>query len=120
MKQILGYLSTAGIIGITLLGFFPVSAPASNTNMLPPQILAQNSSDAFEKYRKQCLERVRREGLRGEVGNELCNCVISQFRGRYSISEFQQLLRQAKQDKSAARKLSQVGEICFDSVLYEE
>ena len=120
MKQILGYLSTAGILGTALLGFFSVSPHASNASVLVPQILAKDSSDAFEKYRKQCLERVRREGLRGEVGNELCNCVISQFRSRYSIAEFQQLLQQAKQDKTAARKLSQIGESCFDSVLYEE
>ena len=120
MKQMMSYLATAEILGMTLLGFFPVSTSASHTHRLVPPILAQNSTDAFEKYRKQCLQRVRREGLRGEVGNELCNCVISQFRGRYSITEFQQLVQQARQDKAAARKLSQVGESCFDSVLYEE
>ena len=85
-----------------------------------PQLIAQSASNSFEDYRQQCLRRIAREGLRGEVAQDICNCVINKFRSRYSLAQFRSLIQRAKTNKTAARTLSEVGEACFEEILYEE
>jgi hypothetical protein len=93
---------------------------AENLRREIPQQVAQNSASAFESYRKECLQRVTRQGLRGQVAQDICNCAINKFRSRYSIAQFQNLIQKSKTNKTAARTLSDVGEACFEEVLYQE
>jgi hypothetical protein len=83
-----------------------------------PQILAAQYS--FDNYRQECLQRASREGLPPETANELCNCTISRFRNRYTIQQFRTLVQKSKTEKAAAQTLAEVGEACFEEVLYEQ
>lgn len=83
--------------------------------------IAQSSStDSFEDYKKECLQRATSEKLPADVAEELCNCTIARFRSQYTLEEFRSLVQKSKSDKTAAQTLTSVGEACFDEVMYEE
>jgi hypothetical protein len=82
--------------------------------------IAQSSTDSFEDYRKECLQRATSEKLPADVAEELCNCTIARFRSQYTLEEFRALVQKSKSDKTAAQTLTAVGEACFDEVMYEE
>jgi hypothetical protein len=93
---------------------------AQNKKPVPQRVNPNSSSYSFEDYKKECLVRAGREGLGPDVAEELCNCTINNFRSHYSIQQFRALVQKSKTDKVSARTLSDVGEACFDEVLYEK
>ncbi|WP_013324721.1 hypothetical protein [Gloeothece verrucosa] len=74
---------------------------------------------SFQDYHKQCLERATGQGLPGDVAKDLCNCAIKKFQSQYNFNQFRDLVVKSQKDRTAARTLTQVGETCFDQVLYE-
>lgn len=74
---------------------------------------------SFQDYHKQCLQRATGEGLAQDIAQDLCNCTIKTFQSRYNFSQFRAIVAKSKTDRTAARTLTQVGETCFDQVLYE-
>lgn len=83
-------------------------------SMLPP-----GQASTFDDYKTNCIQRARQEGLTQEVALEVCNCTIKKFKSLYSLQQFQDVVKKSKTDKAIARRLSDVGEACFESVLYE-
>lgn len=94
------------LLGLVLWDPFSLAAPAKGVN-------------SFEDYRQECLQRVKQQKLTDELAQEVCGCTISQFQKQYSLADFRKIVQKSKTDKSAARKLAEVGEACFEKVLYE-
>ena len=78
------------------------------------------SSNSFDKYHQECLQRVTKQGLAADVAKDVCNCTMTKFKGQYNIQQFKAIVQKSKTDKTSARQLSKVGETCFEKVLYEE
>jgi hypothetical protein len=97
----------------TIAAFF-FSILASGT--IAPSVRASS----FDNYYKECVQRSRREGLTQSVAQEVCTCTIKKFRSLYSIQQFQAIVQKSKNDKVAARRLADVGEACFETILYED
>jgi hypothetical protein len=75
--------------------------------------------NSFEDYRQECLQRVKQQKLAEDLALEVCGCTIRQFQKQYSLADFKKIVQKAKTDKASARKLAEVGEACFEQVLYE-
>jgi hypothetical protein len=105
------------LFSVTIGNILSVQAKTPGT----PKV-AQNSSssNSFDDYRKECLQRSRKQGLTQVDADKLCNCTINKFRSRYNIQQFRALVQKSKTDKAAQRTLNDVGEACFDEILYEE
>jgi len=78
------------------------------------------SSNSFEQYHQECLQRVTKQGLTADVAKDVCNCTMTKFKGQYNIQQFKAIIQKSKTEKASARQLSKVGEICFEKVLYED
>ncbi|MDV2999462.1 MAG: hypothetical protein N5P05_001068 [Chroococcopsis gigantea SAG 12.99] len=104
---------------ISLMG--TTSALKAETKKPPATPLIQNSTAnaTFESYRRECAQRAKQQGLTADVAADLCNCTIKKFQQTYNLNQFRALVQKSKTDKTAARNLTQVGEACFDEVLYE-
>lgn len=84
------------------------------------QGLSNDSARIWCNYKQECLKQSQKEGLPPAAAETVCNCVINDFRKRYNPVEFKKLTEQAKTNRSVAQKLREVGETCFEEVLYEE
>jgi hypothetical protein len=82
-------------------------------------ILSPAQASTFDEYKATCIQRARQEGLTQDVALDVCNCTLQKFKSLYSLPQFQNIVNKSKTDKAAARRLSDVGEACFESVLYE-
>jgi hypothetical protein len=120
MKRILTYFACISLVGVSFSPAIQHPVLGRELKRAIHQQVAQSSANTFDNYRKECLQRVTRQGLRGQVAQDICNCVITKFRSRYSIAQFRDLIQKSKTNKAAARTLSDVGEACFEEVLYEE
>jgi hypothetical protein len=116
MKKFQYYGAFLGLVA-TICTVPLLAAPKPSTKATSVTPLATINS--FEDYQKDCLKRVRQQGLADDVGLDICKCTMTQFRSQYNIQQFRNLVQKAKADKTIARKLSEVGEACFEKVLYE-
>ncbi|NES86786.1 MAG: hypothetical protein F6K10_38590 [Moorea sp. SIO2B7] len=104
----------------------------------------QNTSSEFspENYKKACVESYVADGLEKkeaqiwcdyktecrehaknlpeEDAEMLCTCTINEFQARYTTEEFKKITQEAKKDEEAEEKLIEVGEACFEKILYED
>ena len=87
-----------------------VSAPAANE--YPP---------AFVRgYNQECIATSIEEGLEEGEAQRLCSCTLAEFQRQYELEEFQQLTNASATDESAQGALVEVGQLCFEKILYEE
>ena len=98
------------LIGIAV--FALAVLPASAENTYPPEYQ--------KEYLKDCMATSMTEGLGEPEAQKLCQCTLTEFQQRYSLAEFQELNVQAETDPKASNALIAVGELCFESILYEE
>ena len=84
--------------------------------------VAQNRyPDSYvSNYLKSCMQRSQAEGLPQEQAQSLCSCTISRFQSQYTIEQFKALTEAAKDNPEAAAALTDVGESCFEEILYVE
>jgi len=73
----------------------------------------------FEGYKKQCLAKIQNSGIKGTLAQDICSCTIANFKQRYSLEAFNQVVQKSKTDKTTANQLAAVGEECFEKYLYE-
>jgi hypothetical protein len=92
-----------------VLGQFAIKVPVS---------LAQTKI-TFEDYQKQCLAKIQNSGIKGKLAQDICNCTIANFKKRYSLEAFNQVVQKSKANKATANQLAAVGEECFEKYLYE-
>jgi hypothetical protein len=87
--------------------------PTSNTRQPYP---AQFVRD----YSNECLQTSMAEGLEELEARQLCQCTLDEFQKQYSLQEFKKLTAASATDKTAENSLIEVGQLCFESLLYEQ
>lgn len=108
--KILGFFASYGIgIAFTLVS---LPALAQTSNNYPPEYKQQ--------YLQECMGTAIQEGLTEPEAQQLCNCTLTEFQQKYSFAEFQDLSTKSATDETAANALFEVGEMCFETILYEE
>ena len=100
------------ILSLVLLVFFGGNGLAVAQNRYPDSYVSN--------YLKNCMQRTLAEGLPQEQAQSLCDCTINRFQSQFTIDEFKTLTEAAKDKPEAAAALSEVGESCFEEILYAE
>ncbi len=72
-----------------------------------------------QKYLQDCQKTSVKEGLEEIDANKLCRCTLREFQQKYTLAEFQQLNTAAETDQNASNQLIEVGQLCFEELLYE-
>ncbi len=70
-------------------------------------------------YGQECMQTSMGEGLAEAEAKQLCSCTIDKFQSKYSLDEFKQLTAASVSDKKAEATLVEVGQVCFEEILYE-
>ena len=81
--------------------------------------LKTNEANIWCGYQKECLAESQKEGLALESATTVCECTISEFRSKYSTKEFKELTDKVDSDKQVAKEFRDVGEKCFEKILFE-
>ena len=77
-------------------------------------------ADFVRDYNRECLQTSLNEGLTEPEAKRLCDCTIAEFERQYTLSEFQQLTADSATDPEAETALIEVGQFCFEQILYEQ
>ena len=103
----------------TLLFSLPVttavaegSASAQKANQYPAEFVRD--------YQQECMQTSLDEGLAEAEAKSLCDCTIDEFSRQYSLAEFKELTAASATDKTAETTLIEVGQFCFEQLLYAE
>ncbi|WP_229639531.1 hypothetical protein [Waterburya agarophytonicola] len=81
---------------------------------------ARYPEDFAREYITECIQTSMSEGLAEEEAQRLCDCTLNKFQSQYKLEEFKQLTVDSLEDKKAEALLVEVGQICFEEILYEE
>ncbi|MEO1672737.1 MAG: hypothetical protein AAFR77_18495, partial [Cyanobacteria bacterium J06631_2] len=77
-------------------------------------------AEFVQQYQQECVQTSIAEGLEEVEAQRLCNCTIKEFQQQYALEEFQQLTVASATDKESETALVDVGQFCFEQLLYEE
>ena len=77
-------------------------------------------AEFVQSYNQECIQASIEEGLAEAEAKRLCSCTINEFERQYSLEEFQQLTTASATDKASETTLVEVGQFCFEQILYEE
>ena len=88
------------------------SAESKNSNRYPPEFI--------EEYTTECMQTSIGEGLAEAEAETLCDCTIDKFQNKYKLEEFKQLTIDSANNDQAKATLVEVGQICFEQILYEQ
>ena len=80
----------------------------------------QYPAEFVRDYNQECLQTSLNEGLTEPEAKNLCDCTINEFERQYSLEEFQQLTTASATDPEAETALIEVGQFCFEQILYEQ
>lgn len=102
-------MSTVLLTAVSLLGPSGVLA-----NPTPQSKQAQNQypSAVVNGYINACQKKATASGLSASQATKLCRCTIQKFQSRLTISQFQELNRQARQGNPPA-VFTEVGMECY-------
>ena len=81
--------------------------------------LKPNQASVWCNYHQECVIQSQQQGLPLESAQTVCKCTISEFRNKYTTETFKELTQQVKTNKETARELREVGETCFEKILFE-
>ena len=84
------------------------------------QAAHQYPAEFKQDYAQECIQTSMAEGLAEVEAKQLCDCTLNKFQSRYSLEEFQQLTAASINDKQAEMTLVEVGQVCFEQILYEQ
>lgn len=92
--------------------------------------LAENSLESSEsdrypeefvrQYSTECMQTSIEEGLAEPEAKRLCDCTINKFQSQYALEEFKQLTIDSANNQNARATLVEVGQVCFEEILYEQ
>jgi hypothetical protein len=121
------FLASTFVIGLVDFSYDQsVKAQQSNFNSqkciqgLLKEGLSNDGARIWCNYKQECLKQSQKEGLPQYAAETVCNCVITEFRKSYNPQEFKKLTQQAETNQRISQKLRDVGEACFEEVLYED
>ncbi|BAU65368.1 hypothetical protein STA3757_27530 [Stanieria sp. NIES-3757] len=103
------YLSLTNTNSLSAIAQANQSQPQTNT--YPPEYI--------KEYLQNCLKTSMQEGLLQPEAKTLCDCTLNKFQHKYTLEEFKQLTAASKTDQAAADALVEVGQLCFETILYE-
>ena len=85
-----------------------------------PQESNQYPAEFVSDYQEECLQTSLEEGLAAAEAKDLCSCTIDEFSRQYTLEEFKQVTAASATDKAAETALVEVGQFCFEQLLYAE
>jgi len=93
-------------------------------------VIAEGSTNAREAnqypaefvrdYQQECMQTSLEEGLAEAEAKSLCSCTIDEFSRQYSLEEFKELTAASATDRASEATLIEVGQFCFEEILYAE
>ena len=96
------------------------STIATAENLMNSELKEAYPAEFLQDYSRECIQTSMAEGL-GEIeAQNLCQCTIDEFQKQYSLQEFKDLTAAAATDETAENTLIEVGQFCFESMLYEQ
>lgn len=104
----------------SLLSLSLLSGVAVAEGSTKPAQTNQYSADFIQDYNQECIQTSMSEGLDEVDAQKLCDCTVEEFQRQYSMEEFQQLTLASATDAEAETALVEVGQFCFEQILYEE
>ena len=116
-KLILFFISSLILTIFAPASFSQLQARSDTTNST--LTIYQYPQDYVQNYTKDCIQTAMKEGLVKEDAQTLCDCTLDRFQQKYSITEFKQLTVASQTDENAASSLMEVGELCFETILFE-
>ena len=80
----------------------------------------QYPKEFLQEYSTECMQTSVGEGLAEAEAKRLCECTIVKFQSQYELAEFKQLTIDSLNDQNAQNALVEVGQVCFEQILYEQ
>lgn len=105
------------LFGLSLLTINRTAFAEGTVNKQPTH---QYPAEFVRDYNQECLQTSLNEGLAEPEAESLCSCTINEFERQYSLEEFQQLTTASATDPEAETTLIEVGQFCFEQILYEQ
>lgn len=105
------------LISLSLLATQGVAFAEGSIN---PRQANQYPAKFVRDYNQECIQTSLEEGLSEPEAQRLCDCTIDEFERQYNLEEFQQLTSASATDKEAETALVEVGQFCFEQILYEQ
>ncbi len=102
------------------LSWFVTDGMAVTAGTVTAQKANQYPAEFVRDYNQECIQTSLEEGLEESEAKRLCDCTINEFEQQYNFQEFQQLTAASTTDKKAATALVEVGQFCFEQILYEQ
>lgn len=118
MQIKLALLFTSGLI-FSALTSIQLSVIGQETPANPSETTHQYPQDYVRNYLQDCIQTSMGEGLAEAEAKTLCDCTLNKFQQKYSLQEFKQLTATSETDDTAANALIEVGELCFETILFE-
>lgn len=93
---------------------------ASAENLIKSSDANQYPEEFVQEYATECIQTSMGEGLAATEAEQLCDCTINKFQSQYELEEFKQLTVDSLNDQNAEATLVEVGQVCFEQILYEQ
>ena len=108
----IGYLAITSVPALLI----SVLSSSAETSLVTPQKYPQEYS---QNYLQECNAIAMQEGLPETEAEILCNCTLKEFQQKYTLEEFKELNQRSETDSTASDALIEVGELCFEEILFE-
>lgn len=122
------FFTFSSLLLLTISGFYVSKVEAQNTNQFNRQQCLQKlareglkteDASVWCNYNQQCIARSQKEGLAFDAAKTVCDCTIKTFRQKYNTEKFKEITKKSQTDKKIANQLREVGEACFEEILFE-
>ncbi len=80
----------------------------------------QYPAEFVQDYQQECIQTSMEQGLAEIEAKRLCDCTIKEFEQQYNLVEFKQLTAASTTNQEAETALVEVGQFCFEQILYEQ
>jgi hypothetical protein len=120
-------ITSLNLVSLTILILAPLSAQmVKQSDETVPR--STNPNATFADYKKECLARVKQNPVLAEFATEMCDCTISAYQKKYSITEFRALVGKSQPNaqgirspeaETAWKTLMAVGEDCAAEIMFE-
>lgn len=81
--------------------------------------LKPNQASIWCNSTQECLQESQKQGLTPETAKTVCNCTMKEYRKRYTAEKFKEVVKQSQTNSKIAKELREVGESCFETILFE-
>ena len=124
----IGYLAITSVPALLL----SVLSSSAETSLVTPKLARSQTEETSvgslvqeypqeysQNYLQECKDIAITEGLPDTEAEILCNCTLREFQQKYTLDEFKDLNKRSETDSTASDALIEVGELCFEEILFE-